>query len=236
LIILPIRLRLVLNRTTTSGGIMNVLVVGASRGTGAAAVSALAQAGHLVTAFARSKPASRYSDPVRYVAGDVMDSDTLAKAMVGQDAVVVTLGISDNPFTVRLLRRATSPLDVRSRGTANVIEAMRAAGARRLIVQSTYGIGETYANLPLSLKAFFFVIKPQVADHVRQEELVRSSGLDWTVVRPVVLNDVETDTPAKVDLEDQVASLKVSRTQLARVLAQAVDRDDWHRQTVSVSA
>jgi nucleoside-diphosphate-sugar epimerase len=80
---------------------------------------------------------------------------------------------------VVLRRRASSPLDVRSRGTAKVVAAMRAAGVRRLIVQSTYGIGETYAKLPLSLKAFFaFVIRPQVADHVRQEALVRGIALD----------------------------------------------------------
>ena len=163
------------------------------------------------------------------MAGDVLDDDALAKAMVGQDAVVVTLGISDNPLTVLLLRRASTPLDVRSRGTAKVIDAMRAAGVRRLIVQSTYGIGETYRKLPLSLKFFLsLVIRPQVADHVRQEALVRGSGLDWTVVRPVVLHDVATDAPAQVDLDDQVASMKVSRDQLARVLADAVDRDDWH--------
>jgi nucleoside-diphosphate-sugar epimerase len=139
--------------------------------------------------------------------------------------------------TSRAARRATAPLDVRSRGTANVIDAMRATGTRRLIVQSTYGIGETYANVPLSLKAFFtFVIRPQVTDHVRQEELVRESGLDWTVVRPVVLEDTETDTSPRVDLEDRVDSMKVSRTQLARVLAQAVDRDDWQGRTLSVSA
>ena len=123
---------------------MNVLVVGASRGSGAAAVRALAQAGHLVTAYARSAPVETDSDAVRYVAGDVLDDDALAKAMVGQDAVVVALGISDNPLKVLLLRRASTPLDVRSRGTAKVIDAMRAAGVRRLIVQSTYGIGETY--------------------------------------------------------------------------------------------
>ena len=215
---------------------MNVLVVGASRGTGAAAVRALVDAGHVVTAYARSAPADPGDDNVRHVAGDALDADALAKAMVGQDAVLVTLGISDNPFTVRLLRRAGTPLDIRSRGTANVIAAMRAAGVGRLVVQSTYGIGEPYRTLPLSLKAFFFVIRPQVVDHERQEALVRSSGLDWTVVRPVVLEDVKTDAPAQVDLEDRVASLKVSRTQVARVLAEAVDRPDWHQQTVSVSA
>ena len=216
---------------------MNVLVVGASRGSGAAAVRALVRAGHLVTAFARSVPDTPTSDNVHYVAGDVLDADALAKAMVGQDAVLVTLGISDNPITVRLLRRASSPLDVRSQGTARVIAAMRAAGTRRLIVQSTYGIGETYAKLPLSLKALLtLVLRPQVTDHERQEALVRRSGLDWTVVRPVVLEDIETDAPAMVDLDDRVASMKVSRTQLARVLAEAVDRDDWYGRTLSVSA
>ena len=160
------------------------------------------------------------SDAVRPVAGDVMDPDAVGKVMVDQDAVVVALGISDNPIAVRLLRRAATPLDVRSQGTANVVEAMRASGVRRLIVQSTYGIGETYARLPLSLKAFFtLVIRPQVADHVRQEELVRASGLDWTLVRPVVLHDDPTDAPATVDLGDRVDSMKVSRTQLAQVLA-----------------
>lgn len=89
----------------------------------------------------------------------------------------------------------------------------------------------------MSLKAFFtLVIRPQVTDHVRQEELVRGSGLDWTLVRPVVLDDDATEAPATVDLSDQVASMKVSRTQLAGVLAEAVDRDDWYGRTLSVSA
>jgi nucleoside-diphosphate-sugar epimerase len=216
---------------------MKVLVVGASRGSGAAAVQELEKAGHLVTAFARSVAPESSSDNVRHVAGDVMDADALGKAMVGQDAVIVALGISDNPITVRLLRRASTPLDVRSRGTAQVIEAMRATGTRRLIVQSTYGIGETYANVPLSLKIFLrLVIGQQVKDHERQEELTRTSGLEWTVVRPVVLTDDHTEAPARVDLQDRVASMKVSRNQLARVLAEAVGREDWQRRTLSVSA
>lgn len=215
---------------------MKVLVVGASRGSGAAAVRALVRAGHLVTAFARSVPTDSADDAVRTVAGDVMDADALGKAMVDQDAVIVALGIPDSPLAVRLRRRASTHLDVRSRGTAKVVEAMRAAGVRRLVVQSTYGIGDTYARLPLSLKLFFsLLIKPQVEDHVRQEGLVRASGLDWTVVRPVVLNDEAVATPARVDLDDGVGAWQVSRGQLARVLAEAVGRDDWHRQVVSVS-
>ena len=217
---------------------MKVLVVGASRGSGAATVRELAAAGHLVTAFARSAEPGPSDEDVRRVAGDVMDAEALGKAMVGQDAVVVALGISDNPIKVRLLRRASTPLDVRSRGTANVVDAMHAAGVRRLVVQSTYGIGETYARLPLPAKAFFtLVIKPQVEDHVLQEQAVRASGLDWTLARPVFLKDADgDDAPARVDDGNGISSLTVSRRQLARVLVEAVERREWSGRTLSVSA
>ncbi len=217
---------------------MKVLVVGGSRGTGAAVVAELAGRGHLVTTYARSAGADgEGSDAVRHVAGDVLDRDELGKAMIGQDAVAVTLGISDNPFRVRVTRRATSPLDIRSRGTREVISAMREHGVRRLVVQSTYGIGETYARLPLGLKLFFtLAIRPQVTDHERQERLVRESGLSWTIIRPVVLNDEPATSPPYVGLDDRVPSMKVSRRQVAEVTADALETDELARRVLSVSA
>ncbi|MEQ6901900.1 NAD(P)-binding oxidoreductase [Nocardioides sp. YIM 152588] len=216
---------------------MKVLVVGASRGTGARIVAELARRGHLVTAYSRGAGEADRPEGVRPVAGDVLDPDALGKAMVGQDAVVVALGISDNPFRVRLTRRASSPLDVRSRGTRAVVDAMAEHGVRRLVVQSTYGIGETYAHLPLALKAFFtLAIRPQVDDHERQERLVRGSGLDWTILRPVVLNDEETTAPVWVGTDDRVATMSISRHQVARVAADALEGTDAVGRVLSLSA
>jgi uncharacterized protein YbjT (DUF2867 family) len=213
---------------------MRVLVVGASRGTGAELVGELARRGHVVTAFSRS--AGGDVDGVSYVAGDVLDPDAVTKAVAGQDAVVVTLGIPDNPFRVRLTRRASSPLDVRSAGTANVVRAMTETGVRRLLVQSTYGIGDTYRRLPLALKAFFsLAIRPQVTDHEVQEATVRTSDLDWTILRPVVLHDEERPDPATVRTDDTVPAWKVSRRQVARVAADALSRDEWTGRVLSVS-
>jgi len=213
---------------------MRVLVVGASRGTGAELVDELARRGHVVTAFSRHAGGD---DPrVAYQTGDVLDADAVAKAVAGQDAVVVTLGIPDNPFRVRLTRRASSRLDVRSTGTTNVVRAMAETGVRRLVVQSTYGIGETYRELPLALKAFFtLAIRPQVTDHEVQEAAVRGSDLDWTIVRPVVLHDAVTSNPPTVSTEDKVAAMRVSRRQVARVEADALVRDDWIGRVLSVS-
>ncbi|WP_043807549.1 NAD(P)-binding oxidoreductase [Rhodococcus triatomae] len=215
---------------------MKVLVVGASRGTGAAAVTALVRDGHEVTAFART--AATQTENVHTVTGDVFDPDALAKAMVGQEAVVVVLGISDNPFGVRLFGRARTPLDVRSEGTRRVVDAMRATGIRRIVVQTTYGLGDTFGRLSLPLKLFFrLVLAPQLADSEAQETVVRGSDLDWTIIRPVSLTDGSSDeeAPAHVDVHDRIEGLQVTRGQVGRVHADALRRDDWIGTTVSVS-
>lgn len=214
---------------------MRILVVGASRGTGAQLVAELVERGHVVTAYSRQP--GTHAEGVRTVTGDVLDADALGKAMVGQDAVAVTLGIPDNPFRVRLTRRASSRLDVRSAGTRAVLDAMREHGVRRLVVQSTYGIGDTYRHLPLALKAFFsLAIRPQVDDHERQEQMVRESGLDWTIVRPTVLHDEPTDRPAHVSTGDRLPTMKVSRRQVARVEADALEDAARASQVLSVTA
>ncbi|MGC1208879.1 MAG: NAD(P)-binding oxidoreductase [Ornithinimicrobium sp.] len=214
---------------------MLVLVVGASRGTGAAMVRELVSAGHGVTGFARSAPV----DPVpgaTYVAGDVMDAESIGKAVAGQAAVIVALGISDHPIAVRLLRRASTPLDVRSAGTGVVVQAMQESGVRRLVVQSTYGVGDTYARLSPMLKfVFSAVLRPQVDDSARQESVVTRSGLDWTILRPVALHDGEAEHPVTVRTDDTVVGMRVARRQVAQVAASALGDSATISQVLSVS-
>ncbi len=221
---------------------MDVLVVGATRGSGLAVTRRLVDEGHRVTAFGRTASAvfgAPVAGPgtVRPVDGDVLDPDAVAKAVVGQDAVVVTLGISDNPLAVQWLRRASTALDVRSAGTAAVLEAMRAAGVRRLVVQTTYGLGDSWRHLDLTWKLTFrFVIGRQLADSARQEELVRASGTDWTLVRPVSLTDEQPDGPAQVSTDDAVRGMTVSRTQVARAIVDALAAPRTTGATLSVSS
>ncbi|SKC82578.1 NAD(P)-dependent oxidoreductase [Krasilnikoviella flava] len=222
---------------------MDVLVVGATRGSGLAITRELVAAGHRVTAFGRTA-STAFAAPVpgpgslRPVDGDALDPEAVAKAVAGQDAVVVTLGISDNPLTVQWLRRSSTAPDVRSRGTANVVRAMRETGARRLVVQSTYGLGDSWAHLDLTWKLVFrFVIGRQFTDSGRQEAVVRASGLDWTLVRPVSLtDDAVTGEPAHVTTDDTRRGLKVSRAQLAQVHAASLADPAAVGATLSVSA
>jgi uncharacterized protein YbjT (DUF2867 family) len=214
---------------------VRVLVVGATGGSGRAAVAALAGRGHEVTAFAR-RASAVFGDraEARAVDGDATVPEDVDRAVRGQDAVVVTLGISEHPLRVRLLGSAGTPLDVRSRGTAAVVAAMREHGVRRLVVQSSYGVGETRDRLPLASRLVFaLLLRPQIADHERQERIVRDSGLDWSLVQPVTLTD--GDEPAAVSATGDAERMRVSRRAVAAALADLVEEPGDRGRSLAVS-
>jgi uncharacterized protein YbjT (DUF2867 family) len=206
---------------------MKVLVVGASGGTGRAAVAELKFRGHEVTAFVRRPETfARSSDGIRIFHGDVMCQDDLNRAVKGQDAVIVVLGISENPLLVRLRGSAATPMNVRSAGTRNVVAAMRGQGIRRLVVQTTYGAGDTRGRLPLKWKLIFSLLL----------RVVRASGLDWMIVQPVGLKDTDDTTPVLASADGETRSMAVSRKSVARVLVEAVQEAGNVRKSIAVSA
>jgi uncharacterized protein YbjT (DUF2867 family) len=123
-----------------------------------------------------------------------------------------------------------------SQGTRYAIDAMKAADVRRLVVLSAYGAGDTYAPAPFFMRRILipFLLKVPYADHDRQEQLVRESGLDWVVARPTRL----TDGPAlkqyikKSNLER--VPLAISRADVADFLVEAAETNAWTGQCVSL--
>ena len=127
---------------------MKVIVIGSTGGSGRAAVSQLLAEGHEVTAFARRAENLEIEHPrLSRIRGDAMDPDAVEAAVAGHDAVVVALGITENPLKVRLFGPAGTPLAVRSQGTRNVIRAMKRHRVNRLVVLSSYGVGATKDRL-----------------------------------------------------------------------------------------
>jgi uncharacterized protein YbjT (DUF2867 family) len=214
-----------------------VLVVGAAGGTGRATIEALVKRGHRVTAFSRHAEAlENSSDRVTLVNGDATHADDVERAVAGHDAVIITLGITENPLRVRLFGTARTPLDVRSAGTRNVIAAMRKHGVRRLVVQSSYGVGETRGSLRWVERLFFsLLLKPQIADTEVQELEVRESGVDWVLAQPVHLTDEESDQMPFASADGQVCEWKISRREVAQFLALAAQGPDYLGQSVALS-
>lgn len=215
-----------------------VLVVGATGGTGRATIDALVKRGHRVTAFSRhAESLEGTEEAVTLLNGDATNPEDVDRAVAGHDAVVITLGITENPLRVRLFGAARTPLDVRSAGTRNVIAAMRKHGVRRLVVQSTFGVGETRDRLRWVERLFFSVLlKPQIADTEVQECVVRDSGVDWVLAQPVHLTDGDSDDMPYTSAEGQVREWKISRKGVARFLALAVQAPEYLGKSVALSA
>lgn len=214
---------------------MKVLVFGATGGSGRAAVEQLLAQRHEVSAFVRRTDAVLPRE-VNVITGDVMNAGAVERAVRGHEAVIVTLGITENPFRVRLFGPARTPADVRSAGTRHIIAAMRQHGVRKLVVQSSYGVGASRDRLSLVDRIFFaLVLKPQIIDTELQEADVITSGLDWVLVQPVHLTDASEDTTPFASISGDTGKLSVSRRSVGRFLAGAVSDSAWIGKSVAVS-
>jgi uncharacterized protein YbjT (DUF2867 family) len=216
---------------------MNVLVLGATGGTGRATVAQLLADGHHVVAFSRTGDRlGLENERLQAVAGDALDPADVERAVRGMDAVVVTLGIRENPLGVRLFGPRRTPLDVRSRGTRHVIAAMHRHGVRRLVVLTSYGVGATRARSRLVDRAFFaLLLKPQILDTELQNQEVIESRLDWVIAQPVHLTDAADDAPPFASSHGDTARMSVSRKSVARFLSEAVTASSYVGQAVALS-
>jgi putative NADH-flavin reductase len=209
---------------------MNILVFGATGGTGRQLVAQALQQGHTVTAFVRTpaKLALQHAH-LRLVQGDVLDYDAVRAAMLGQDAVLSALGAP--------ARQTRDTL--RSDGTRTILRAMESAGLRRFICLTTLGIGDSADALPFAYKYFIvpLFLRHAFADSALQEHYIRQSDADWTIARPGTL----TNGPHTGLYQQGFAptanglQIKIARADVADfMLRQLHDTTYWHRE-VSLS-
>ncbi|MFC4127656.1 NAD(P)-dependent oxidoreductase [Nocardia rhizosphaerae] len=206
---------------------MRIAVFGATGTLGRHIVEHALKQGHEITALTRdaSRVGSTSAD-LRVIEGDVLDPAAVERCVTGQDAVLVALGNG---------RKGV----VRAEGTRTVIAAMQRTGVQRLICQTTLGVGDSRPNLNFVWKYVMFgmLLRPAYADHVEQEEYVRASGLDWTIVRPSAF----TDGPATgtyrrgFPATETGLALKISRADIADFMLQQLTDHTYLHQATAIS-
>lgn len=204
---------------------MNILIVGATRGIGRQLLDQALASGHNVTALVRNpRRLAMQHERLRVVKGDILDAESVARAMAGQDAVSCTIGV----------KAPWPPVTVFSEGTRNLLQAMKTTGVRRLMCVTGIGAGDSrghggflYDHLILP-----FLFGPVYADKDRQEALIKASDVDWTIVRPGFLTNGPLTKNYRV-LTDMtgVTAGRISRADVAHFFLKELESRQYLGQT-----
>jgi len=202
---------------------MRLIIFGSTGSVGRLLVEQALQDNHVVTAFLRDPGKLTIAHTnLKIIRGDVLDYQSVEKAMKNQEVVLCTLG-------------AGSKGTVRSEGTRNIVRAMESNGVKRLICQSTLGAGNSKANLNFFWKHIMFgmLLKQAYMDHELQENYVIQSKLDWTIVRPAAFTDGSRTGNYRHGFgpHEKGLTLKISRADVADFILNQVAQNTYLRKT-----
>ena len=210
---------------------MKILVLGATGRTGKLFAQLATANNHQVKAIIRNKK-DAILPRVNYIEGLPTDEQLLTKALEGMDAVVVSLNInrtSDNPFA-----KVVSPLTLISDSVKALIPAMEKNNVKRIITVSASCVGDSWNYMFMVVRWLirYSNIWKAYEDHDRQEQILRQSALDWTIVRPVMLNDKDSDEYKAV--VGKPTGGNISRKGVAKFILDSLESEKYVRYCVTL--
>ena len=220
---------------------MKLTIFAATGGIGRQALEQALAAGHEVTAVVRNP--NGLSGEARIVRVDLAAAapEALESAVAGADGVLSGLG-----------PRSASEAGIASQGTRAIVQAMRATNVRRIVVVSAAPIGTVPSpGRPRPPKhdpgdGFFMrhllspltkaALRTRYGDLALMEDLLRDSGLDWTVVRPPQLtNKALTGTYRIAYGQNLRRGLRISRAEVAHLMLRVLEQPETIKQVIGIA-
>lgn len=202
---------------------------------------------------------------LRVVRGDILEAHTVDTAVAGQDGVLSALGTRlpvkviiaivlacqiivrtvalSTPaslcvelgvpiLAILLLSRRTTTL---SDGTRNIVGAMERLGVRRLVCESSLGVGDSKWKMGVvhNLLAIPLFLRNVFADKEVQEQIIEGSSLDWVIVRPAALTNGRQRNVYRVgsDVGNWFIPSRISRSDVAAFMLGQVTDPTYVRKT-----
>lgn len=201
-----------------------ILVIGATKGIGLEVVKYALERGHEVRAFSRGADGMTLTHArLEPWPGDATSAEDLRPAIDGVDAVVSCLGIEES------LSMIWKPVTLFSRATEALLPLMRREGPRRLLVVTGIGAGDSISALSrIERLGHGFLLGEPYKDKGRQEAMIKESGLDWTIARPVILTKRPMTGRYRVLTDPETWRMGlISRADVAHFLVHAIEDDSF---------
>jgi putative NADH-flavin reductase len=168
---------------------------------------------------------------LKIIQGDVLQPGDVEAAVKDHDAVICCIGAPANKAS-----------DLRSAGTRNIVRAMNRSEVKRFICQASLGYADSKELLNNTGFVFKSIIVPLLlkktfADHELQESVVRSSSLNWTIVRPGSLTNGKYTGQYKqgFSYSDRSVKVRISRADTADCILGQLQENNEGRNTIGVS-
>ncbi len=201
---------------------MNLVVLGATGGTGRLVVEQALAAGHTVTALVRSPERLTLRNPrLHVIAGQATDPSAVSRALDGADALISTLGGSGSLI---------------SDSTQAIIDAAPKAGVSRVVVLSSFLVERDRFD-PVTRLLTGLAMGSMIKDKSAGEKALRDSDLDWTIVYASGLTDGPPSGSVVVLTEGRKWSLshRIARADVAAWLVQAATSPQTNPRSVSIT-
>ena len=206
-----------------------ILLFGATGQTGSLVLQDALARGYAVTALIRNPGKLRVKhDHLTVIQGLPTSFDDVRKAMPGCDAVISTLSALNSVKEAMSFKKIEPPHTM-ERSIQNAMAAMKENGVKRIVTLSSIGVGDSYPYAPWFMRLVIKITNFKIvfADHNRQEALLMGSNLDWTIARPVGLNNDEETKTLRVTYDQTPSPFTISRRQLARFMVDCLEGDEY---------
>jgi putative NADH-flavin reductase len=170
---------------------MNITIIGASGGIGLEALKIGLNRKHSVTTLSRSGIEIAAKESFKMIIGDATNKTDLKNAIQNAEAIIVTLGTVKNTKSTSLFSDfAKLMVEIHRENKINV----------PFIFVTGFGAGESKNYVSWLIKLFLkYLLKDVYADKTKMEEIITSSDMNWTVVRPGRLLDKELTEKYRVE-------------------------------------
>lgn len=206
-------------------------IIGATGGTGIEFLTQSENYSYDITAFVRSPEKLKEQFPnLKLVKASIDDFEILKRELVDFDVIVSLVGVSG-------LLQARKPNAIYERTGKNLTKIATLNNIKRLIIVSSGGVVEA-ENEPWFFK---YLLKPiflnKMYDDMRvMENIITSSNLDYTIVRPPYLTKGKLTKKYRVILDKWFEDDKdLSRADLAHYLLNCLEDNKISRRIVGVS-
>lgn len=204
---------------------MRIVIFGANGKTGRLIVKQALEAGHRVWAFMRNSSSFSIIHPnLNIIVGELNETLKLRDLLSDKDVCISALG-------GKSLTKVSTNF---TNGIENVISVMKEKTVKKFLYISSLGAGESRIMFqqPFRFIILNVLLRVPIIEHNKNEQILMSSNLDWTIIRPASLtNEPKTQTfKHGIDKNKLAGNPKISRASVASfIISQLTDPTYTHK-------